>query len=113
MAGEPASAPEPTSVASTQPTHDPRPGIIAFAGFGLPPESLGAMPAYALRVITRKWALRDDLQIARLRRIRDVSLYEAALECADEGAVTKGLAVIAATVIGGVSAIAATAAFLL
>jgi precorrin-4 methylase len=61
----------------------------------------------------RKWTLRDDLRIARLRRIRDVSLYEAALECADESAVTKGLAVIAATVIGGVSAIAAAAAFLL
>jgi len=74
---------------------------------------LGGMPAYALRVIARKWTLRDDLRVARLRRIQDVSLYEAALESADEAAVTKGLALIAATVIGGVSAVVTTAAFLL
>lgn len=100
-------------ISSTKKDVDPRPGIVAFAGFGLPPESLGGTPAYALRVITRKMQLRDDLRIARLRRIQDVSLYEAALECADESAVTKGLAVLASTVIGGISAIVAAAAFLL
>jgi hypothetical protein len=109
----PAPASGPTPISSTQKAHDPRPGIVAFAGYGLPPESLGAAPAYAVRVIMRKFALRDDLRIARLRRIQDVSLYEAALEAADEGAVTKGLALIAATVIGGVGAVVAAAAFLL
>lgn len=100
-------------ISSTQKAADLKPGIIAFAGFGLPPEKLGDTPAYALRVITRKWALRDDLRIARLRRIQDVSLYEAALRCADESAVTRGLALIAVSVIGALSAVVVAAAFLL
>lgn len=101
------------AISSAKREIDPKPGIVAFAGFGLPPESLGATPSYALRVIIRKIQLRDDLRIARLRRIKDVSLYEAALASADESAVTKGLAVIATTLIGGVSVVVAAAAFLL
>lgn len=109
----PASQQAATPVSSTQKAYDPRPGIVAFAGFGIPPEKLGAMPGYALRVLARKAVLRDDLRVARLRRIQDISLYEAALECADESAVTKGLALIATSVLGGVSAVVAAAAFLL
>lgn len=92
---------------------DPLPGIIAFAGYGLPPSSIGKTPAYALRVLSRKWTLRDDLRIARMRRIADVSLYEAALRCADERAVTTGLAIIIGSAVGTLSAMVAAASFLL
>ncbi|MBX3232350.1 MAG: hypothetical protein KIT84_22255 [Labilithrix sp.] len=93
---------------------DPRPGIVAFAGYGLPPEKLSATPAYAFHVLRRKLSLRSDLRIARMRRLpkRDIELYEAALACADEGAVTKGLFVAAASTVGTLSAIAAAAALL-
>lgn len=76
---------------------DPLPGIVAFAGYGSPPEKLSATPAYAFRVITRKLTLRNDLKIAHWRRLpkRDIELYESALACADEGAVTKGLTLTA------------------
>jgi hypothetical protein len=92
---------------------DPRPGIVAFAGFGLAPEGFAGAATYAVRVLNRKSALREDLRIARLRRITDVSLYEAALECADESAVTRGIAVITASVVGVLGAIVAAAAVLL
>jgi len=95
-------------------TADPRPGIVAFAGYGLAPEKLSAMPAYAFRVLVRKHSLRGDLKIAHWRRLpkRDIELYEAALACADEGAVTKGVAVVAASFAGTASVIAAAIAIL-
>lgn len=92
---------------------DPRPGIIAFAGYGLPPDSIGKTPAYAIRVLSRKWTLRDDLRIARMRRIADVSLYEAALRCADEGAVTTGIALIVGATVATLSAVVAAASYIL
>lgn len=98
----------------TAASKDPRPGIVAFAGYGIPPEKLAAMPSYAFRVIARKHSLRSDLKIARLRRLpqRDIELYEAALACANQGAVAKGLAITAAMFAGTVSAIAAAVALL-
>ncbi|MFO0736542.1 MAG: hypothetical protein U0270_11720 [Labilithrix sp.] len=113
MSAGPPSQGRPAPISSTQKTVDPKPGIVAFAGFGLPPEKLSATPAYAIRVLARKAQLRDDLRVARLRRIQDISLYEAALGCADEAAVTKGVAVIAAGAIGTIIAIVSAAALLL
>lgn len=75
---------------------DPRrPGIFAFAGFGLPPETISGAPAYALRVLMRKHVLRQGLAVARQQRSVDVELYEAALRTADPDAYAKGLLVLA------------------
>lgn len=91
---------------------DPRPGIVAFAGYGLPPEGLAGTPAYALRVWRRRLSLRSDLRIARMRSLpqRDIDLYEAAIACADEAAMTKGILLVTATLAGALSAIAAVVA---
>ena len=88
---------------------DPRPGIVAFAGYGIPPERLMAMPAYALRVLARKYSLRSDLKIARWRSLpkRDIELYEAALACANEAVVAKGLALAVTTLACAVGAFVA------
>jgi hypothetical protein len=102
----------PTSASRTQ-AFDPRPGIVAFAGFGLPPEKLAEMPAYALRVRARKRTLRAGLRVARKQRPQDVELYEAALASADQGAVAKGLALIVAVLVGGLSLIVAAVLLLL
>ncbi len=90
---------------------DPRPGIVAFAGFGIPPESLTDMPAYALRVIARKRVLRAGLTVARAHRPQDVALYEAALECADRPAAAKGLALLVTVVAAGIAAVVAAVGF--
>lgn len=89
------------------PSIDPRPGIVAFAGFGFVPEKLSEMPAYALRVFARRRVLRAGLAVARAHRPRDVELYQAALVAADEGAVRKGLLLLAALVIATLGVIAA------
>ncbi len=74
---------------------DPRrPGIFAFAGFGLPPESLVGAPSYAIRVYLRKSILRDGLAVARRQRSADVDLYEAALRMADREWYLKGVGAI-------------------
>ena len=75
---------------------DPRrPGIFAFAGFGLPPETIMGAPAYALRVLLRKRILRAGLVVARRQRSPDVDLYEAALRTADQDSYAKGLVALA------------------
>jgi hypothetical protein len=76
-----------------QPSPDTHAAILAFAGFGDPPDDLFATPAYALRVILRRRALRADLERARSHRSQDVALYEASLRVPDDGAVTMGAAV--------------------
>ena len=74
---------------------DPRrPGIFAFAGFGLPPESIAGAPTYALRVLARTRVLRNGLAIARRQRSADIELYEAALRMADRNAYVKGLGML-------------------
>jgi len=79
---------------------DPRrPGIFAFAGFGLPPETIVGAPAYALRVLLRKRILRAGLAIARRQRSPDVELYEAALRTGDQDAYAKGLLLLLVLVI--------------
>ncbi len=75
-----------------------RPGIFAFAGFGLPPSSWKDLPGYALHVLARRRALRRDLETARRYRASDVDLYEAALHSADIDAFRRGLALIIAVV---------------
>lgn len=71
---------------------DPRrPGIFAFAGFGLPPETIAGAPAYAVRVLLRKRILRAGLAVARRQRSADVELYESALRTADQDSYAKGL----------------------
>lgn len=72
---------------------DPHSALVAFAGFGDAPSTLWSTPAYALRVIVRRRALRADLARARLRRSHDVGLYEASLRTADDAAVRKGVLV--------------------
>lgn len=90
---------------------DPRrPGIFAFAGFGLPPEKLSGAPTYALRVLVRKQVLRQGLAVARQQRSVDVELYEAALRTADPDAYSKGLLVL---VLGPVLALALVVAAVL
>jgi len=75
-----------------------RPGIFAFAGFGLPPSSWKDLPGYAIHVLARRRALRRDLETARRYRASDVDLYEAALHSADLDAFRRGLALIIAVV---------------
>lgn len=94
---------------------DPKPGIVAFAGYGIAPTELSKAPGYAFRVMVRRLTLRSDLKIARMRRLpqREIDLYEAALRCADEGVVTKGIAVVVSGIVGVVGVIAAVAATVL
>ncbi len=96
-----ASSSSSSSSPSSGATHgfDPRPGIVAFAGYGLPPEKLSETPSYALHVLARRRVLREGLEMARRRRPRDIELYEAALQVADQAAVRKGLALLAALVL--------------
>lgn len=95
------------------PAVDPRPGIVAFAGFGIVPDAVGELPTYALRVLARRRILRDGLKVARARRPQDVELYEAALACADEDAVAKGLGLAVAVLVLGVAVVAAAIAVVL
>lgn len=86
-----------SSVVRKADSFDPRrPGIFAFAGFGLPPETLAGAPAYALRVLMRKRVLRQGLAVARRQRSVDIELYEAALRTADPDAYAKGLLALVA-----------------
>lgn len=80
---------------STMAAVDPHAALVAFSGFGDAPVSVWGMPGYAARVIMRRRALRRDLELARLHHSHDVGLYEAALRTADDGAVRKGLIMIA------------------
>jgi hypothetical protein len=98
----------PAAASSGTPRFDPRPGIMAFAGFGLVPEKLSEMPAYALHVLARRRVLRAGLEVARARRPQDVELYQAAITAADRVAFHKGLmllAVMASAVIGVIAAL--------
>jgi len=73
-----------------------RPGVYAFAGYGVAPTSWIDAPTYALRVIARRRVLPRELEVARKRRGRtdEVELYEEALHTADEAAYSKGMAVL-------------------
>lgn len=79
---------------------DARPGVFAFAGFGLPPESIVGAPAYALRALTRQRILRAGLATARARGGGDAELYEAALATVDGKAMSAGLFVLALFITG-------------
>ena len=81
---------------------DPRAALVAFAGFGDPPATLWGTPAYAMRVLERRRALRIALLRARSLRSQDVGLYEAAIGAADLDAVRKGIALGVAVVAVGV-----------
>jgi hypothetical protein len=111
MPGVSASSGEPEGAAAASEgttRFDPRPGIMAFAGFGLVPEKLSEMPAYTLHVLARRRVLRAGLEVARARRPQDVELYQAALTAADRVAYRKGLmllAVMASAVIGVIAAL--------
>lgn len=95
------------------PVVDPRPGVVAFAGFGIVPDRVAELPTYAFRVLARRRVLREGLKLARARRPQDVELYEAALACADDDAVTKGLGLALAVLVLGVAAVVAAATFVL
>ena len=86
------------TLASTLPAIDPHAALVAFAGFGDPPDSVWGTPAYAMRVLDRRRVLRAALARARRLRSQDVALYEAALGAADAGAVRTGILVGLATV---------------
>jgi hypothetical protein len=90
----------PSSRARTSSQHlsDSRAAVVAFAGFGEPPDSIWGTPAYAMRVLDRRRTLRAGLVRARERRSHDVELYEASLEAADSAAVRKGILVGLASV---------------
>ncbi len=90
--------PSSRSLGSPQHAIDPHAALVAFAGFGNPPDSLWGAPAYALRVLDRRRVLRVALARARSLRSHDVALYEAALEAADPAAVRKGILVGLTTV---------------
>jgi len=95
------------------PSGDPRPGIVAFAGFGIRPEKLSETPGYALRVLARRRVLRAGLEVARARRPRDVDLYQAALAAADDEAVRKGLVLLGALATAALGALSAAVGVLL
>ena len=52
----------PSSSIATADTHA---ALVAFAGFGDPPAGIWGAPAYALRVVLRRHALKQDLERAR------------------------------------------------
>lgn len=82
---------------------DARPGVFAFAGFGLPPESLFATTTYALRAFGRQRVLREGLRAAKARGSTDAELYEAALATVDARALATGttlLVLLALSIIG-------------
>ena len=81
------------SLGSPQHAIDPHAALVAFAGFGDPPDSFWGAPAYALRVLHRRRVLRAALARARSLRSHDVALYEAALVAADPAAVRTGFLV--------------------
>jgi hypothetical protein len=97
-------SPTPVSAIAPAVVDPKRPGIFAFAGFGLAPENLGAAPTYAFRVLARRRVLRRDLALARARRSPDVELYEAALRTADEKVVRRGLLLVAFIVLTALGA---------
>lgn len=68
-----------------------RASIDAFAGYGEVPQTLLATPSYAVRVLSRRWALQRELASARERSSRDVPVYEAAIESADTDSVQAGI----------------------
>ena len=88
----------PRRASSPQAATDTHAALVAFAGFGAPPAGILGTPAYALRVTMRRRSLNADLARARLCRSQDVSLYEASLRTADDGAVRTGV-VLAASMI--------------
>lgn len=92
----PMQAPPGRRSSSTLAAVDPHAALIAFAGFGEPPETIWGAPAYALRVVLRRRALRGNLELARRHRSADVGLYEASLRAADDAAVRNGLVFAAA-----------------
>ena len=95
---------------------NPRPGIVAFAGYGIPPTVLSRMPAYALRVMVprpRNLAKRlEDRTACRNLPQREIELYEAAIRCANESVMTKGIAVVVTSIVGLVGLVAALATVL-
>ena len=83
------------SSASAMAAVDTHAALMAFAGFGEPPQGMFSAPAYALRVMRRRRKLVKDLEHARNGRTRDVGVYEAALRTADADAVRTGWIVLA------------------
>ena len=89
---------------------DARTSIEAFAGYGNPPDGLLATPSYAVRVLSRKWTLRRELEAARERGSRDVPVYEAAIVSADTDSVQAGILVAVCALVGVALAVIAIAA---
>ncbi len=71
-------------------------GASVIARYPAPPTASWGAPAYAVRVLLRRYELRSELELLRRRRSPDVSLYEAALEAHDAKAYRNGLAIAAA-----------------
>ena len=101
------------AVVATPPAFQRRPGIVAFAGFGIVPTRLTDAPAYALRVLARRRVLNAGLAVARAQRPQDIELYEAALATADASTMTKGIALIVAVILAGIAAVAAVIVYAL
>ena len=98
-AADPSSEQEVAGAASCPASFDPRPGIVAFAGYGLAPEKLSETPSYALHVLARRRVLHAGLKVALVRRPQDVELYRAALGALDPVAFRKGLALLVAMMV--------------
>src|SRR5262249_18720459 len=81
--------------------------ILAFAGLGPPPERLRDTPLYALRVMSRKSVLRQELAVARKHHSPDRPVYEEALQAAAAGALLRGR-VLLALMLGAVRGVLAS-----
>lgn len=90
-----AAAPPSPSPRASLPEVAPRDSIQIFAGFGTPPTSLGAAPAYALKVLLRRRRLQLDLAASRAHERLDCDVYEAALDSFDPRPVWVGVGVVA------------------
>jgi len=76
--------------------------VSLLAGFGSSPKGLVDAVPYALRVYRRLGDLRAEREVARATKPHEVPLYDAALVAYDEGAVTRGLAVLGSSVVVGI-----------
>ena len=67
-----------------------------IANYPPPPAKVWQAPSYAVRVLWRRFELRQDLASLRRRRSRDVALYERALTMHDPRAYATGLVIAGA-----------------
>ena len=76
--------------------------VSLLAGFGSTPKGFVDAVPYTLRVYRRLGDLRAEREVARATKPHEVPLYDAALVSYDEGAVTRGLAIVGSSIVVGV-----------